>query len=250
MFWGFSARCVDPRDLAEWRSDVEPDVIEHDDFMPDYASRLERHEVTDYAPGVRESYTALDLGADDLPRSAHRAEKSKIAIALVNLHKTITMEDFNAALAYVRYQAKIRRVFQAAKRTTDSRQKPTRWCAVRSAKRTPGSPKLGSHWRSGGSTSDGWHNGTSGHCGPYRWASRGRSRRYTSQATCRSGWRRTKRAGRRSTGSIRGRGISEADAGAVKRMKTETRQNLPTPDTQTFVGRVGSVSYVCVDGCS
>ena len=114
MFWGFSARCVDPRDLAEWRSDVEPDVIEHDDFMPDYASRLERHEVTDYAPGVRESYTALDLGADNYPGALTGLIKTMIAIALVNLHKTITMEDFNAALVYVRYQAKIRRVFQAS----------------------------------------------------------------------------------------------------------------------------------------
>lgn len=121
MSFGFSEREVDSRDLEGWNppacnttenvnvEGIGEMQIEKNQTM---ASQIMRHEVRGYEPGVFDAYRLFSLGKDSYPGYTYALKKNMLHIALVNLHPAITMDDFQAAVAYVRWQGQLRKMFR------------------------------------------------------------------------------------------------------------------------------------------
>jgi hypothetical protein len=75
-----------------------------------FAEKLEGHVVTGYGEGVREAYIVAQINL--FPGSAFLFKKVMLVIASVNQHQEVTMQDFEAALAFIRWQAHVREVFR------------------------------------------------------------------------------------------------------------------------------------------
>jgi hypothetical protein len=120
MFFGFSEQHVDSRDLEGW----QPPAIEMtstevegigvvESHAENMSSRISRHVVRGYDPGVFKAYRVYEMSSDlEFPGWQHALKKTMVHIALVNLHENISMPDFLAARAYVRWQAALRKVFR------------------------------------------------------------------------------------------------------------------------------------------
>jgi hypothetical protein len=128
MSFGFSEQTVDPRDLEGWQPpdiEVTSAEIEGMGVVESYGDkpgqRIAGVTVKGYDPSVFEAYRACDLRADlAFPGWQFALKKNMVHIALVNLHENITTEDFNAALAYTKWQGAIRKVFAASQADDDS----------------------------------------------------------------------------------------------------------------------------------
>jgi len=128
LSFGFSEAAVDSRDLEGWQppvydtgSRVETefgpvDVMSNESM----ASRIAKHVVTGWEPGVFEVYRAATLSPDlEFPGWQYALKKTLVHIALVNLHEKITMDDFRAAVSYIRWQGSLRKVFRASQADDD-----------------------------------------------------------------------------------------------------------------------------------
>jgi hypothetical protein len=115
FLFGFSETAVDSKDLEEWHpvqqylgsSSLEEALGGLDRT---YAEQLETHVVTGYGEGVREAYVVAQINL--FPGSAFLFKKVMLVIASVNQHQEVTMQDFEAALAFIRWQVRMREVFK------------------------------------------------------------------------------------------------------------------------------------------
>ena len=115
FLFGFSETAVDSKDLEEWHPVREfsgAGSLEEalGGLDRTYAEQLEAHVVTGYGEGVRDAYVAAEVNL--FPGSAFLFKKVMLVIACVNQHQEITMQDFEAALAFIHWQARIRGVFK------------------------------------------------------------------------------------------------------------------------------------------
>jgi hypothetical protein len=109
--YGFFESRIDPKDVDEWRPKAnEGEAIAEGDFTPGYLDILRNHVVTGWEPSVKERYR--DENQDLYPGAGFQFKSTMVMIACINLHEKVTMADYEAALAWTKWQALIRKVFR------------------------------------------------------------------------------------------------------------------------------------------
>jgi hypothetical protein len=119
FIFGFSETVVNSKDMEEWDAPAEHisvtfgETTSLDDSLADvtqpYIEQLRLHIVKGWGD-TKEAY--IRTVVDFFPGAQWLFKKVMTMIACVNLHDELTMEDFNAALAFMKWQAEVRKVFR------------------------------------------------------------------------------------------------------------------------------------------
>jgi hypothetical protein len=134
LMFGFSEKEVDPRDLLGWEPPVAKttktiegvgdDVFVFESYEGGEGSKIAAHAVTGWEDGVFDAFRVCQMRSGlAFPGWPYALHKNIIHIALANLHENVTMQDYDAALAYTEWQGALRKVFLASQADDDKQAK-------------------------------------------------------------------------------------------------------------------------------
>jgi DNA-directed RNA polymerase subunit RPC12/RpoP len=101
---------IEPKDVDEWTPKNRTS----------YLYTLRHHKVVGWETGVRERFR--DTPTDPFPGGGQMFKKTLIVMACINLHTKVTNQDFDAALAWLSNQEKVRKAIAVPSRADDDMQ--------------------------------------------------------------------------------------------------------------------------------
>jgi hypothetical protein len=118
--FGFSEESIDRRPSRHWKPDMPETTTSQVDGMEiechgeNLGQELSRAVVEGWEPDVEKEFLAWDPGDETSGRATYHLQKVAILVAMLNGHKRVGPDDFEAAKEVMRVQEEIRKVFCAS----------------------------------------------------------------------------------------------------------------------------------------